>query len=161
MGENETDEMEGGGEEKRREIQDRGKKLGFSGWSKHFTPAWNQQPGCIGSHTCSSLSGHWMVLFSLGETPETLSAPPAALVPSVRCDTDEPAEFTFRSRRSSRRSISTESDGRLGPKTFSGNIPAGVSDVQLCSRSSVLQVATNRRNTEPGFNPDPPASFTE
>lgn len=50
---------------------------GFSGWSKHFT-AWNQQPGCIGSHTCSSLFGHWVVLFSLGETPETQSALPAA-----------------------------------------------------------------------------------
>lgn len=109
--------MEGGGEEKRREIQDRRNKLRFSGWRKHFTPAWNQQPRRIESHTCSSLFGHWVVLFSLGETPETPSALPAALVPSVCCDTDEPAEFMFRSRRSSRRSISTESDGSA-PKHF-------------------------------------------
>lgn len=78
----------------------RGNKLGFSAWSKL---AWNQQPGCTGSHTCHT-SGHWVVLFSLGETPL-----PAAPVPSVRCDADEAAEFTFRSGRSSR---------RFSPETF-------------------------------------------
>lgn len=58
--------------------------------------------------------------------------------------------------------LSSRAVGRtVQPKTFSGNIPAGISDVQLCSRSSVLQVATNRSNTEPGFNPDPAVSSTE
>lgn len=111
---------------------------GFSGWSKHFT-AWNQQPG---SHREPHLQ---LTVWPLGG---------ALLFGRNTRDTE-------RSPSSSRRSISTESDRRFGTETFSGNIPAGVSDVQLCSRSSVLQVATDRRNTEPGFNPDPPASFTE
>lgn len=47
-------------------------------------------------------------------------------------------------------------DGRSAPRATDS-----VSDVQLCSRSSVLQVATNRNCMEPGFNPDPPVSVTE
>lgn len=92
---------EGNGEERKREV---GERRGDKVEQTSPPPAWNRQPGSIGSHTCSSLLGHWVVLFSLGETPSVL---PAAPVPSL----------------SSRSGADGAPDGRSAPRAMDGSAP--------------------------------------